>query len=234
LKITFTRHGESTANTLHVFSNHRADHPLTEKGKGQALALANRLLDQKFSAFYSSPIPRAVETAQIVSDQIHLPFKIHNSLQEFDAGVLEGRSDDNAWAEFSALWKGWFSEGLGNKKIDGGESLVEICDRLENFLDEVLLQHPETDANIFCITHGGLLYAAIPGLVENIPYAFVREHLLDNTESIVINWDGKTWKCLQWAATVFTDQSQIGLNTKSGNPLHALSNNPQSGSRRTQ
>lgn len=205
MKITFARHGESTANTLHVFSNHQADHPLTEKGKAQALALANRLLDQKFSAFYSSPIPRAVETAQIVSDQIHLQFKIHNGLKEFDAGVLEGRSDENAWAEFSALWKGWFTEELGNKKIEGGESLVEIRDRLGNFLVEVLQQHPETDASIFCITHGGLLYAAIPGLVENIPYAFVREHLLDNTESIVINWDGKTWKCLQWAATVFTD-----------------------------
>lgn len=205
MKITFTRHGESTANTLHVFSNHRADHPLTEKGKGQALALANRLLDQKFSAFYSSPIPRAVETAQIVSNQLLLPFKIHNGLKEFDAGVLEGRSDENAWAEFSALWKDWFTEGLVNKKIDGGESLFEIRDRLGSFLVEVMQQHPETSANILCITHGGLLYAAIPGLVENIPYSFVREHLLDNTESIVINWDGKIWKCLQWAATVFTD-----------------------------
>ena len=48
----------------------------------------------------------------------------------------------------------------------------------------------QPDAEILCITHGGLLYAAIPGIVNNIPYAFVREHLLDNTECIVIDWDG--------------------------------------------
>jgi broad specificity phosphatase PhoE len=205
LKITFVRHGESSANTLHVFSNHKADHPLTEKGKAQAEALANLFLGQKFSAFFSSPIPRAVETAQIISDRIHMPFMIHEGLKEFDAGVLEGRSDENAWTEFSALWKDWFTGGLNEKKIEGGESLLEIRDRLGAFLVEVKRQYPENDASILCITHGGLLYAAIPGIVDNVPYAFIQEHLLGNTESIMIDWNGKNWKCLQWAATVFMD-----------------------------
>ena len=70
MRIHFARHGESTANTLHVFSNRQADHPLTEKGKAQAAALAVQLTDKGFSAFYSSPIPRAVETAQIISNTI--------------------------------------------------------------------------------------------------------------------------------------------------------------------
>ena len=145
-----------------------------------------------------------METAQIISDQIHKPFTIHEGLREFDAGILEGRSDEKAWAEFSALWKAWFTEGLSEKKIDGGESLTEIRERLENFLGFLLREHPDLDAEILCITHGGLLYAAIPGIVNNIPYTFVREHLLDNTECIVIDWDGQNWKCCQWAAIEFT------------------------------
>ena len=205
MRIIFARHGESTANTLRIFSNRRADHPLTEKGITQATALATRLLEQQFSAFYSSPIPRAVETAQIVSDHLHIPYKIHDGLREFDAGVLEGRSDENAWAEFSELWKAWFVEGLGNTKIEGGESLIEIRDRLGTFLSDVLQQHGEIDASILCITHGGLLYAAIPGIVNNIPYSFIREHLLENADCVIINWDGNKWKCEQWAGIVFKD-----------------------------
>ena len=46
MKVIFARHGESTANTLHVFSNQQADHPLTEKGRDQAQALAQTVFQQ--------------------------------------------------------------------------------------------------------------------------------------------------------------------------------------------
>lgn len=203
MRVHFARHGESTANTLHVFSNRQADHPLTEKGKAQAAALAVQLSGKEFSAFYSSPIPRAVETARIISDLIQIPFEIHEGLREFDAVILEGRSDENAWTEFSDLWNAWFTLELEDRKLEGGESLTEIRTRLGAFLDEVSHRPSQSKADILCITHGGLLYAGLPGLVENITYAFVRDNLLANTACVVVNWDGKTWKCERWAEIVF-------------------------------
>lgn len=203
MRIHFARHGESTANTLRVFSNRQADHPLTEKGRAQAAALADHLSGRDFSAFYSSPIPRAVETAQIISAIIHMPFKIHAGLREFDAGVLEGRSDETAWAEFSELWNAWFTLDLEDRRVAGGESLIDIRRRLGEFLDEVSCQPSRKETDILCITHGGLLYAGLPGLVENISYAFVRDNPLVNTACVVINGDGKFWRCEQWADTVF-------------------------------
>lgn len=203
MRVFFARHGESTANTLHVFSNHQADHPLTEKGKSQATALAVKLSGKEFSAFYSSPIPRAVETAQIISDSILMPFKIHDGLREFDAGILEGHSDESAWEEFSDLWNAWFSLELEDRKVEGGESRIEIRSRLGEFLDDVLRQPTQKEANILSITHGGLLYAGLPGLVENISYSFVQANPLANTACVVINWNGKRWSCEKWADTVF-------------------------------
>jgi probable phosphoglycerate mutase len=203
MRVLFARHGESTANTLHVFSNHQADHPLTEKGRAQATTLANQLSNKNISGFYSSPIPRAIETARIISDIIHMPFKIHPGLREFDAGILEGRSDEDAWAEFSDLWNAWFTLNLDDRKVQEGESLVEIRSRLGVFLDEVCHQPMQKDADIVCITHGGLLYAGLPGLVENISYSFVRDNLLANTACVVINWNGERWRCEQWADIVF-------------------------------
>jgi probable phosphoglycerate mutase len=203
MKICFARHGESTANTLHVFSNHRANHPLTEKGRAQATALANQFSSKNIAGFYSSPIPRAVETAQIISDLLIIPFIIHDNLREFDAGILEGRSDENAWEEFSELWKAWFTLELADRKVEGGESLTEIRIRLGEFLDEVIHTHSQNDATILCVTHGGLLYAGLPGLVENISYAFVRDNPLANTACVVISWDGAAWRCEQWAEIFF-------------------------------
>jgi len=203
MRVLFARHGESTANTLHVFSNRQADHPLTEKGRVQATTLANQLSNKDLSDFYSSPIPRAIETARIISDIIHMPFKIHKGLREFDAGILEGRSDENAWAEFSDLWNAWFTLNLEDRKVEGGESLIEIRSRLGAFLDEVSHRHEQNDADILCITHGGLLYAGLPGLVENISYSFVRDNPLANTACVIINWHGERWRCEQWADTVF-------------------------------
>lgn len=204
MRVLFARHGESTANTLHVFSNRQADHPLTEKGKAQAAALAVQLSGREFSAFYSSPIPRAIETARIISDLIQIPFEIHEGLREFDAGILEGRSDEKAWVEFSELWNAWFTLELPDRKVEGGESLNEIRGRLGELLDELRRRPGQSETDVLCITHGGLLYAGLPGLVENISYAFVRDNLLANTACVVINWDGKTWKCEQWDETVFT------------------------------
>ncbi len=203
MKVFFARHGESTANILRVFSNHQADHPLTEKGRAQAAALAYQLSNNIFSDFYSSPIPRAIETAQIISNFIHLPFKIHPGLREFDAGILEGRSDENAWAEFSDLWNAWFTLELPHQKMEGGESLIEIRSRLGAFLAELSDKKAQSENDILCITHGGLLYAGLPGLVENISFSFVRDNPLANTACVVINWDGDRWRCEQWADTVF-------------------------------
>lgn len=203
MRVLFVRHGESTANTLHVFSNRQADHPLTEKGRVQATTLANQLSNKDLSDFFSSPIPRAIETARIISDIIHMPFKIHAGLREFDAGILEGRSDQNAWAEFSDLWNAWFTLNLEDRKVGGGESLIDIRSRLRALLDEVSRQPAQNDADILCITHGGLLYAGLPGLVENISYSFVRDNPLANTACVVINWNGERWRCEQWADTVF-------------------------------
>lgn len=198
MKVIYARHGESTANTLHVFSNRQADHPLTEKGKEQAATLGNELSSVTITDFYSSPIPRAVQTAQIISDFLHIPFKVDDGLREFDAGVLEGRSDEAAWAEFSDLWNAWFTLELPHHKLDGGESLVEIQARLEKFLNNLVDRFRNHETTILCITHGGLLYAGLPGLVENITYAFVRDNPLANAACVVIIRNGDHWICEQW------------------------------------
>jgi broad specificity phosphatase PhoE len=160
MKITFARHGESTANTLHVFSNQQADHPLTEKGRDQARELALHLEGEYFTRIFSSPIPRAIETAEIVCRHLRRSYQISDALREFNAGILEGKSDENSWAEFSRLWEAWFKDGQFETRIEGGENLIEIRSRLRGFIETQSIRSSALD-HVLCFSHGGVLYLSL-------------------------------------------------------------------------
>lgn len=204
MKLTFARHGESTANTLHVFSNRNAVHPLTVKGKAQAQELAGRLSGIPFTQIYSSPVLRAVETTRIVCEHIGRDFVIAEALREFDVGEFEGRGDEQAWLDFSLLWKDWYLNEKPERKLPGGESLIETRQRVESFINQ-LIKDSKINDEILCVTHGGILSAVIPGLTNPPDYEFIWSHPLKNTDLVIIDWDGTRWKCLQWAETSFTD-----------------------------
>jgi len=76
MRIFFARHGQSEANLLKVFSNRGWKHPLTAMGRQQAHELAARLRDRNVAAVFTSPLRRAVEAAQIVAEQLRVPFEV--------------------------------------------------------------------------------------------------------------------------------------------------------------
>src|SRR5689334_3685464 len=72
MKLYFVRHGESVANTTRTFSNRGFQHPLTDKGIGQAHNLAAKLASHAITSIYSSPLQRAVQTAKILAQTLKI------------------------------------------------------------------------------------------------------------------------------------------------------------------
>lgn len=173
--VYFSRHGESTANTAHVISNRDQPHPLTETGRSQALQLADLLAQSRLSAIYASPVPRALETAQIVGDRFGLTPQVNDGLREFDVGPLEGRSDPLTWMRFSMLWNNWFYRKRLQKRIKGGESFTEAAARFLAFASSLVEQYGDSPVSILCIAHGGILKVGLPGLLENLSFEQVRD-----------------------------------------------------------
>jgi probable phosphoglycerate mutase len=166
----FARHGESVANTGNIISNRDLDHPLTPTGRLQAEQLAQRLADAGISTVYCSPVPRALETAAIVSRALNLPLQSTDALREFDCGVLEGRSGPVAWMRFSLILRQWFGRKRLEKRFRGGESFLDVRQRFMTFIDDLVARHAGTDERIQCITHGGTLHIGLTGLLSDLPF----------------------------------------------------------------
>lgn len=94
----FLRHGETTYNNGDLITG-QTDVPLTDAGRGQALAVS--LCLPTFGTICCSPLTRTVETARIIgSRQPETPIKVIEGLKECNMGVLEGKTHQTLQAEW--------------------------------------------------------------------------------------------------------------------------------------
>ena len=95
MRLLLIRHAESQGNREFRLQG-RTDFPLTRRGEEQATALAERLASAGLAAVYSSPILRAVRTAEAVAASAGLEVTVEPGVQEYDFGeTLSGLT----WAE---------------------------------------------------------------------------------------------------------------------------------------
>jgi broad specificity phosphatase PhoE len=155
--ILLARHGQSDWNAAHRWQGH-ADRPLTEKGREQARALAERLRHVELDAVYSSDLRRAGDTAAAVSNEvIELP-----ALREVDVGSWSGLTRAEAEERFPdgvARWR----EGFAG--WDDGETYEAMTDRVLGAVLEIARRQEE--GRVLVVSHGGpirALHAAALGL----------------------------------------------------------------------
>ena len=89
MKLFIARHGETAWNLENRVSG-RTDVPLTEKGLQQAQTLARNAVGRGIEVIIASPLLRARQTAQAVSDAIGVEVQIDERLMELDFGIFEG------------------------------------------------------------------------------------------------------------------------------------------------
>ena len=198
MKIFFTRHGESEANILHEFSNRGLRHPLTQLGRQQANDLAGRLKNRSIQHIYSSPVLRAIETTIIIANHLGIEYEINEALSEFDVGTLEGRSDEQAWQIFKELFDSWLHHQQLEQSVEGGETYYGIRDRFVSFVDQLIIQYHYSNANLLCVSHGGLYWMMLPAILENVDLEFIKQKGLDYTALIVSELHSDGLICTEW------------------------------------
>jgi broad specificity phosphatase PhoE len=202
MKLYFVRHGESEANLLWEFSNRGLKHGLTDKGREQAKSLAQTLNGITIVKMFSSPLLRAVQTAQILSRELGVPYEITDALREYDCGILEGRSDEASWQIYSDVLNEWLYHSRWEKRIEGGESFLDIKGRFVPFIESLVREYRGFPDGIVLVGHGGTYRCMLPLVLINVDFRFTLEHHITNTGYVVAELRPKGLVCLEWCGTM--------------------------------
>lgn len=94
------------------------------------------LKEVEVNAVYSSPLKRALHTAQAVADGHQLTVQVEPDLREIEVGELEGVTIAELGTNFSQFLVQWH-ERKGSVKMPGGESLVDLGDRVWSTIQRI-------------------------------------------------------------------------------------------------
>jgi broad specificity phosphatase PhoE len=203
VRLYFARHGESEANVLKVFANSPGRYGLTDHGRQQVAALAERLAGEQITRVYASPLLRAQETARIVCDRLGLEFETLDELREFSVGDHEGSNDPAAWDEYREVERAWLIDGDFKARIGGGECFDDIADRFLPFVAHLIERFIETEERAVLIGHGGTFACMLPLILENVDRAFALSHPIWPASYIASEVrDGRLF-CVRWVDSEF-------------------------------
>lgn len=139
--LLLVRHGQSLANLEKVFAGNY-DAPLTELGIQQARRTGEFVAENyAVDAIYSSDLSRAWETARAASRLLGLPVEKAPALREIRAGKWEGRPFEEIAVKYPRDWQIW-KEDVGHSRCTGGESAMELAERVHAGLTEIARANP--------------------------------------------------------------------------------------------
>ena len=145
--VYFVRHGQTVWNVENKICG-ATDSELTELGKQQAEKKRKKILESgiKIDQILYSPLSRARDTALIISEITGIPAREEKRLIEQNFGKYEGTARDGI--EFKKS-KANFAD-----RYCGGESMLQLAQRIYNLLDEV--KEKSDDKTYLLVAHNGI------------------------------------------------------------------------------
>jgi len=161
-EIILVRHGETEWNVQQVFRG-RIDIELNETGLKQAELLAEYLSGVKIDAVYSSPLRRALKTAEAIASPHKLEVKIAPGLIDFDFGKWHGLPQQEVKRRYRELYAEWV-KNPHLIRMPEGESLSDVRERALTVVDEVVAKYEGTVALVSHRVVNKVLICALLGL----------------------------------------------------------------------
>ncbi len=134
------RHGETAWNQERRIQGGSSDVELSDSGRKQAERVGLALKEVKIDAVYSSPLRRALDTAQAIASRHQLTVQVEPDLREMEVGELEGLLIAQLGANFSQYLLEW-QQGQGLEKLPGGESVADLADRVWANIQDIIKKH---------------------------------------------------------------------------------------------
>jgi probable phosphoglycerate mutase len=198
-RLVLVRHGQSHANVDRRLDTRLPGAELTPLGRDQARTFA-RTATSRPAVLLHSVATRAAQTAAEISAEVNVSVSEVTGIHEVQVGDLENRNDDDAIAEFDALYRRWL-EGERDVPMPGGESANQVLDRYLPVLTDIRINYLDDDnwtSDVVVVSHGAAIRLTA-AVLAGVDSSFALDHHLANTEAVTLTpvTDGR-WTCVQW------------------------------------
>ncbi|MCP3939733.1 MAG: histidine phosphatase family protein [Actinomycetia bacterium] len=151
--LTLVRHGRTAANAAGVLQG-RVDNPLDEVGEAQALAVGRSIGTESIDHVVCSPLLRARQTAQAITDRSGVDMVLDDRFVELDYGVYDSIPLSDLPAD---VWAQWIDDP--GFTPPGGESLLDLRRRVWSALED--LTQVAVDSHVVVVCHTSPIKAAV-------------------------------------------------------------------------
>lgn len=209
-KLFLIRHGQTNLNRDLRFRGF-TDAPLNEDGRLEAAGAALLLENSGIKTLFSSPMPRAVETASIIARDIGCSVKVDESFIDVDYGDWQGLTVEDVINKYGrSTLESWKKEP-DNFKFPGGDSVTGVHDRLAPALIDAA--ESQEDGNVGIVSH--LLILKLCFLVAlDLSYDWFWRITLDNGSVGIFQYEPgegfilESWNCLPSRSEVIRLQQE--------------------------
>lgn len=163
-KLILVRHGLTDYLVKGLYQGH-SDPPLNKEGRAQIKSLADGFADKEPQIIFSSPLKRALKSADILNKDLDLEIIVDDRIKEISFGEWEGETYDEIVKKYPEAFE-WWKKDMANFRPEGGESLAELQARVREFFEEIK-ERPEDV--IAVVAHGGVIRAFMVELM-GVPF----------------------------------------------------------------
>jgi len=185
--IVLLRHGQAQNNVERVLAGRTPGFELTENGIKQAQSAAILLESLRISHIYSSPITRARQTAEIVSDVLSSDITLDDRLLELDMGKFTGMKYADIEPAYGNVFEKFY---YGHPEVteSGIETFADVKSRMSDIMDYVVARH--ANENVLLVTHMDPIKAMLSNVANMHPQSLYRLLIANASLTILGYSDG--------------------------------------------
>jgi broad specificity phosphatase PhoE len=157
MRLILVRHGETEHNRDGLTLG-RADVPLNDRGRAQAMALATSFARPP-AAIYTSPLVRASDTASAIGAATGVAVVTEPDLIEMDVGEMEHLTGTELRERYPEFLRLWLSGDAADARMPDGETLRDVQTRAWAAIDRMRSERP--DGEVVGVTHNFVILAVV-------------------------------------------------------------------------
>jgi broad specificity phosphatase PhoE len=196
MQLILVRHGQTTSNLTHALDTRPPGAELTDLGREQARAAAERLKDERVDAILVSRLVRTQQTAAPLAERLDIDVSVHDGLNEASAGSLEMRADRPAVRAYLNTYLAWIDGDL-SRRMPGGQTGREVV----SLVDDVIADIEDRGADsVVAFTHGATLRTWCSARVRNLDRGFIAANPILNGGAVLLEgsqsdgWSARYWQ----------------------------------------